>query len=141
MNRYQIFLSGGMSNLSFDEQNTWRKEIKDKLENYDCDFKVKCINPVEYYNTFNEGMYDSDLEVMNFDLHKLKTSDLIIVDFNDKKSIGTNMEIAIAHENEIPILGLVSSEQELHPWQYAMTSKVFTDMDALIEYIKIYYLD
>jgi hypothetical protein len=141
MNRYQIFLSGGMSNLSFNEQNTWRKEIKDKLENYDCDFKVKCINPVEYYNTFNEGMYDSDLEVMNFDLHRLKTSNLIIVDFNDKKSIGTNMEIAIAHENEIPILGLVSSEHDLHPWQYAMCSKVFTDMEALIEYIKIYYLD
>lgn len=141
MDILQIYMAGGMSNLSMAEQNTWRNEVKKELENYDCDYKVKCINPVEYYNTFDSTTYDSDLEVMNFDLHKVKKSDLIILNFNNMQSLGTMAELAIAYDRGIPVIGLNKNEQQLHPWQYCMTSKVFTNMDDMLEYIKNYYLD
>ena len=141
MDILQIYMAGGMSNLSMEEQNTWRNEVKRELENYDCDYKVKCINPVEYYNTYDSTTYDSDLEVMNFDLHKVKKSDLIILNYNNIQSLGTMAELAIAYDRGIPVIGLNESEQQLHPWQYCMTSKVFNNIEDMLEYIKNYYLD
>ena len=141
MEIFKIYLGGGMSNLSFQDQNKWRTEVKKQLEKHDCDYKVKCINPVDYYNTFDQTTYDSDLEVMQFDLHKLKNSNLIIMNFNDMYSLGSAMELAIAWDRGIPIIGLNENKQHLHTWQYCMTSKVFDDMDEMLLYIKQYYLD
>lgn len=141
MEIYKIYLAGGMSNLSMEEQNTWRNKVRDDLEEYECMYWVKCINPVDYYNTFDSTTYDSDLEVMNFDLHKVKTSDLIILNFNNMKSLGTMAELAIAWDRGIPIVGLNESRQQLHPWQYCMCHKIFNNMDDMLDYIKNYYLD
>ena len=142
MDIFQIYLGGGMTNLSLQEQNEWRIEIKKKFEEYDSYYyKIKCINPVEYYNVYDSAAYDSDLEVMQFDLHKVKKSDLIIINFNDMKSLGTMAELAIAYDKNIPVIGLNESGQQLHPWQYCMTSKVFTNMDDMLDYIKRYYFN
>lgn len=141
MNNYFIYLAGGMQNLSFDDQNSWRTEVKKQLEKYDCDYKVKCINPVDYYNTFDQTTYDSDLEVMQFDLHKVKTSNLLIMNFNNMYSLGSMAELAIAYEKGIPVIGLNESGQQLHPWQYCMCPKVFNNRDDMMLYIKNYYLD
>lgn len=136
-NTYKIYLAGAMSNLSMQEQNEWRVKIKKELES--C--VVKCINPVDYYNSFNSALYDSDLEVMNFDLHKVKTSDLVILNFKNMYSLGTMAELAIAYDRGIPVIGLNESNQQLHPWQDCMTSKVFNNMEDMIAYIEKYYLD
>ena len=136
-NTYKIYLAGAMSNLSMQEQNEWRIKVKKELES--C--VVKCINPVDYYNSFNNSLYDSDLEVMNFDLYKVKTSDLIILNFNNMYSLGTMAELAIAYDRGIPVIGLNESNQQLHPWQYGMCSKLFNNMEDMIAYIEKYYLD
>lgn len=140
MENFQIYLAGGMSNLTMLEQNIWRIEIKRELENYHFDYNIKCINPVDYYNTYNSTTYDSDLEVMQFDLHKVKHSNLIIVNFNNMQSLGTMVELAIAWDRGIPIIGLNESEQQLHPWQYCMCSKIFNNKESMLQYIKDYYL-
>ena len=119
------------------EQNNWRINVKNELESR----MVKCINPVDYYNSFDSTTYDSDLEVMNFDLHKVKNSDLVILNFNNMYSVGTMAELAIAYDRGIPVIGLNESEQQLHPWQYCMCSKVFNNMETMIAYIEKYYLD
>lgn len=141
MNNFQIYLAGGMSNLTIEEQNAWRKEIKDDLETYECMYWVKCINPVDYYNTYNSTTYDSDLEVMQFDLYKVKHSDLIIMNFNDMKSLGSMAELAIAWDRDIPVIGLNENEQQLHPWQHMMCSKIFNNKEDMLYYVKNYYLD
>lgn len=141
MNNYYIYLAGGMSNLPLKEQNDWREDIKEDLEDYECDYRVKCINPVDYYNSFDDSTYDSDLEVMQFDLHKVRNSDLIIMNFNDMKSLGSMAELAIAWDRGIPIIGLNESKQQLHSWQYCMCSKIFNDKEDMLEYIANYYLD
>ena len=77
---------------------------------------------------------------MEFDLHKVRGSDLIIVNFNDVYSLGTMAEIAIAYERKIPIIGINLKNQDLHPWQIEMTNRIFTDIDKMIDYVKEYYL-
>lgn len=38
METIKIYLSGGMGNLSFEEQSKWRKNIQDAIKfNYDCE--------------------------------------------------------------------------------------------------------
>ena len=67
-------------------------------------------------------------EGMEFDLNRVRSSDLIIVNFNDVYSLGTMAEIATAYERRIPIIGLNENNQDLHPWQTEM----------LIEFLKIF---
>ena len=141
MEIFQIYLAGGMSDLSFEEQNNWRMDLKYNLETYDCDYKVKCVNPVDYYNGLDQSTYDSDMEVMEFDLHKVKSSNLMIMNFNNKYSLGSMAELAIAHDRGIPVIGLNESEQQLHPWQYCMCLKIFNNREDMMLYIQNYYLD
>lgn len=135
-----VYLAGAMTGLTFEKSNLWRVYIKGELESHECNHKVNCINPQDYYNLFDNTAYDSEREVMEFDLHKLRTSDLVIVNFNNIGSLGTMAEIAVAYELKIPIIGLNKNNNELHPWQQEMCNKVFTDIDELIEYVKFYYL-
>ena len=130
-----------MSNLSMEEQNAWRLDVKYALEKHECDYRVKCINPVDYYNYEDLSAYDSDLEVMSFDLHKLKNSNLLIMNFNDPNSLGGMSELAIAYDRGIPAIGLNEDNKMLHSWQYCMCSKIFTDREDMLYYIKTYYLD
>ena len=141
MNIYSIYLAGGMQNLSIEEQTAWRDDVKQSLEKYECDYKIKCIDPTNYYTYDEENTYDSDLEVMQFDLHKLKKSNLVILNFNDPGSLGSMAELAIAYENGIPVIGLNEDEKNLHTWQYFMCSKIFTDREDMLYYIENYYLE
>lgn len=126
---------------NFDEGNNWRIYCKSILEAYECDYKVRITNPNDYFN-FKEDppAYQTQREIMEFDLNRVRNSDLIIVNFNDMTSLGTMSEIAIAYEKRIPIIGLDVDKQKLHPWQIEMTNRIFADMDEMLEYIKNIYL-
>ena len=47
-----IFLSGGMGNLSVEEQTKWRSSIKNEILFGDCDYKYNPIffDPTTHYN-------------------------------------------------------------------------------------------
>lgn len=126
---------------NFDQSNMWREHCKFWFEHFDCDYKVKCINPNDYYN-FKNGTPDIETQkkAMLFDLHKVRNSDLIIVNYNDKFSLGTMSEVAIAYEHRIPIIGLNEDGQELHSWQIQMTNEIFTNMDDMLDHIAWFYL-
>lgn len=131
MGKLKIYLAGAMTGLTWEEQNEWRKEIIDKLNDF------KCINPCNYYN-FEQIVHDSELEVMRFDLRLLKRCDLIIAKI-DTDSIGTTMEIAIAYDENIPIIGLNLQNKELHPWIKSSCDKIFNNIDELIDYVNVFY--
>ena len=140
---YKIYLSGVMSDVSFEEQNEWREYVKYHLEQYEGDLysKVHVFNPVEYYNFELDRSTYTEKEVFKFDLHQTRTSDLIIVNFNHPKSIGTTVELAVAYEKNIPIIGLFKGDSDaLHPWYHELCDKMFSDIDALLVYVKEYYL-
>lgn len=140
MQNYNIYLAGGMSGLNFEEYNSWREIIKKILSNCECDYIVKTINPADYYNFEDNTTYDSELEIMRFDLYKLTTSDLVIVNFSNPESLGTMSEIAIAYDRGIPIIGLNEDRKELHSWQISMCNKIFDTIGDLTMYVKNYYL-
>lgn len=143
-NIFQIYLAGGMQNLSFEEQNEWRERLNNWLiarcKTSSGDMKpINIINPVDYYN-FQEKLFDTDKEVMRFDTNFVRNNDLIIVNANDPKSIGTSMEIAIAYEHRIPILILNENKEMLHSWWIEMSDRVFTNLKELCEYVCDFYI-
>ena len=143
MKEFKIYLSGGMTNLSSDEQCGWRDLITDMLitrsEVYDIKYRLDIFNPPNYYN-FHNPTHLSESEVKKFDLRNTKSSDLIIVNFNDPSSIGTSKELAVAYDRDIPILGLNQDYKELHPWLIDDCDRIFDDMNELVNYVINYYL-
>lgn len=144
MRDYRIYLSGGMmkfGNDNFDEGNKWREYCRQALENCECDYKVKCFNPNFYFSFKSDAPeYSSETEVMRFDLYNLRKADLIIVNYNDKKSLGTTSEVAIAYDRGIPIIALNEDNGELHPWMKCMPERIFDNIDKMLDYIEDFYL-
>lgn len=141
MGAIRIYLSGSMSDVSFEEQSRWRQQIQDAINfNYDCNKKVSFFNPVNYFN-FEEVRYKSEREVMEFDLNGLRNSDLVIVNFNDPKSLGTCAELAIAYEMKIPIVGINKDNKELHPWLECFCNRICSNIKEAVEYVVDFYLN
>lgn len=131
-----------MTGLTYEEQTCWREQIEKRLnEVYKSElYNVHTINPVKYYN-FKERRHKTEREVMSFDLHKVRSSNLVIVNFNAPKSLGTMAELAVAHEHHIPIIGLNEGKKELHPWAECMCERIFDNMEEMLLYIAEFYLN
>lgn len=141
MGDIKIYLAGGVSGMTTEEANAWRIKITNLLKNTDGYYKPKCINPVDYYNfSMPEDSY-TQREIMDFDFNKVRTSDLIIVNFNAPKSLGTASELAVAYDRNIPILGLNEHDDVIYPWQKEMCLKIFSNMEELVSYVRGYFLD
>jgi nucleoside 2-deoxyribosyltransferase len=144
MESYKVYLCGGMGKFgaeNFKEGNMWRVYCSNTLTSCECDLDVKIINPNRYFNFIDKPpRYKSNREVMEFDLNKVRHSDLIIVNFNDVYSLGSMSEMAIAYERRIPIIGLNETNQELHSWQEEMCVRIFDDIDEMLDYVEDFYL-
>lgn len=141
METVKIYLSGGMGALSFEEQSKWRQQIQDAIKfNYECEKKPVFFNPVDYY-TFEEKRHKTEREIVEFDLYNLRNSDLVIVNFNDPKSIGTAAELAIAYDMHIPVIGINKDKQELHPWLIEFTTRMCEDIRETVEHVVEFYLN
>lgn len=141
MEKVRVYLSGGMGALSYEEQSKWRKQVQDAVNfNYDCAKKPYFFNPVNYYN-FEEVRYRSEREVMEFDLNALRNSDLVVVNFNDPKSIGTAMELMLAKERNIPVIGFGVNGQTIHPWLLECCTRVCDNLREAVEHIVEFYLN
>ena len=144
MRDIEIYLAGGMGKFgkdNFDKGNSWRIYCKETLGNYECDYNVNIVNPNDYFNFKEEPRrYESQREIMEFDLNKVRNSNLIIINFNDMYSLGSMAELAIAYEKKIPIIGLDIEGQELHPWQIEMCNRIFNNIDEMLDYVEDFYL-
>lgn len=72
--------------------------------------------------------------------NKWRTSDLVIINFNDMYSLGSMAELAIAYERKIPIVGLDINKQDLHPWEVEMCNRIFNDIHEMLDYVEDFYL-
>lgn len=142
METVKIYLSGGMGNLSFEEQSKWRKQVINAISFGDYHWEKKPIffNPVDHYN-FIDIRYRTEREVMEFDLNALRHSDLVVVNFNDPKSIGTAMELMLAKELHIPVIGWNPSKETLHPWLAECTTRLCDDLRETVEHVVDFYLN
>lgn len=142
MEKVKIYLSGSMSGISFEEQSKWRESFKNAILYGDYDYEKKPIffNPVNYYN-FEEKRYKSEKEIMEFDLNALRNSDLIIVNHNNPSSIGTAMELMLAYELRIPIIGINKDKKVLHPWLNECCSRMCDDIREAVDYTVEFFLN
>ena len=141
---FNVYISGAITGLKSKEEVDYRYTIKKRLENgndmHGYKQKVCVFNPIEFFNYIEEKNYISEKQVMNYELDKLRKSDLVIVDFKNHKSLGTMSEMSIAYERRIPIIGLNQNSYDLHPWQKEMCDLIFYNYNQLISYIIEYYL-
>lgn len=142
METVKIYLSGGMGSLSMDEQSKWRKQVINaiKFGDYHCEKQPVFFNPVDYYN-FTEKRHKTEKEIVEFDLNAVRNSDLIIVNFNDPKSLGTCAELAIAYDKHIPIIGINKDGVELHPWLTEFTMRMCDSIREAVEYTVDFFLN
>ena len=142
MESCRIYLAGGMSNLTLEEQTKWRMRFKDaiKYNGYDYEKKPIFFDPTQNYSLFEQD-HKSEREVFEYDLYNLRRSDLVVVNFNAPKSIGTAMELAIAKENKIPVIGLSRKNTELHPWILECCTRVCNDFREFVEHVVRFYLN
>lgn len=141
METVKIYLSGGMGNLSWEEQTKWRRNASDAIEfNHDYEKKPIFFDPTRYYN-FEEERQKSEAEIMEFDLYNLRRSDLVIVNINDAKSLGTMSELILAHELHIPVIGWVSTDEPVHPWIECCVTRMCDNMREVVEHVVEFYLN
>ena len=126
----------------FDESNEWRLDIKRRVEENSYN-KLKCCNPNDHFNFLDDYGYKTQREIMNFELHKIRNSNALIVNFNDPKSIGSACEMAVASENRIPIIGLCENGEEniIHPWLKEFCERIFTNREELVLYMFKHYIN
>lgn len=144
MKELTVYLIGKMSGLTFEEMNTWRKNVTYDLRVKAgiADVKVNIINPVSYFS-FEEKQYQSELEVMKFDLSKVKSSDIVIVNMDGlNTSIGSCIECYEAYKNEIPVLAFGKDElfKNLHPWIQNCITRHDSSYIETNKYILDFYL-
>lgn len=142
MESIRIYLSGSMSGVSFEEQTKWRQQFSNAIKFGNCDYVKKpyIFDPTQYYN-FQEQRHKSEREILEFDLNALRNSDLVIVNFNDPKSLGTCAELAIAYELKIPVVGINKGNKDLHPWLECFCNRMCDDIRETVEYIVDFYLN
>lgn len=140
----KIYLAGKMGGLTFEEMNKWRCETRRKLLSQAEMFskKISVINPVLYYN-FEEKRRQTEIEVQEFDLAHVISSDIIVVNLDGlSNSIGTIIELHNAHyHHKIPVIAFGKRElyDNLHPWVKNDITRVECDIDGAIAYIKDFY--
>lgn len=141
----KVYLAGKMGGLSLVEMGQWRIEAKRKLREA-ADYigtKIRVINPITYYN-FEEKRHQNELEVQNFDLNHVITSDVLIVNLEGlSSSIGTIIEIHDAsYHHKIPVIafGDKSLYDELHPWIQNSITRVEENIDDVVAYVSDFYL-
>ena len=142
MESVKIYLSGAMASLTFEEQSKWRSQIINAIKygDYDYEKKAEFFNPVNYYN-FEEERHRSEREIFEFELNAIRNSNLIVVNFNDPKSIGTAMELAVAKEHRVPIIAFGVCGKEVHPWLLECCTRVCDSLREVVEHIVDFYLN
>ena len=141
MENVKIYLSGGMSNLTLEEQLGWRNRVAGAIVyNRETTKHPIFFNPPNYYST-DTVSHKSEREAMEFDLYNLRNSNVVVVNFNVPQSIGTAMELAIAKEYHIPIIGLNENNNELHPWLTECCTRICDTLVELVDHVTNFYLN
>ena len=145
INKLKIYEAGKMSDLSFNEMNLWRKELKVQLQ-FAADmsgYRIQVINPVEFYN-FEEKKHQSEEEIEEDNLAHVISSNIIVVNLEGlKSSDGTKIELHEAkYHNKIPVIAFGDRYlyEELHPWVKRNITRVEKDISMAVKYIKDFYM-
>lgn len=145
MEVFNIYIAGAMGEIPYETYKPRRNDIKNRLVEYynnnsnSFPYLLYVTDPSDYYNYDNQ-VHKTEKEVMNFELNKVRNSNLIVVDFYESYSLGTMAELTVAHEHRIPIIGINDQDNILHPWQIEMCERIFDSIDDAVMHIGEFYL-
>ena len=138
----QIYLAGAISDIEWEKAIAWRDKLANNIREVTL-HKWHCFDPCEHYNQFGEVI--SPQESLEYDLDHLRHSRLMIANFGfTQKSTGTLIELGVAYENRIPIIGYypnITEETVIHPWVTAICSHICTSESGLYQYLCDHYLN
>jgi len=142
MENVNIYLAGGMGNLSYDEYTRWRTQFINNVLQTKIDIINNPVitNPTDYYN-FEYQFHKTEHEIKEFELQRIRKSDVVVVNFNDEKSIGTAMELAVAKENRIFIVGINENKKNIHPWLVDCVDRMCDTIEEAVDYVIQYFLN
>ena len=119
---YKVYLSGPISGLDFDEADDWRKAVSDRLSH-----NIIPLNPLRckewlrgrgkiIANSAYEHWMGTDEFIGTRDHWDTFRSDLIFCNLLGAKSvsIGTMIEIGIAHHARVPIILVMEPSGNVH---------------------------
>lgn len=139
---WQYYLAGKMDGLTFNEMNQWREEaaLKLKVLSETSGYKCTVINPCDFYNPVEDVRYQTDEEVMDYDINHLENSDFVIVNADGLgTSTGTQIEIFDAWKNNIPVFVFGVGRGVIHPWLERCVTRFEPNLDYLITYLTDFY--
>lgn len=134
-----IYLAGAMTGLPFNEQISWRNDFTDMIQERRAIERIVVFNPCLAYSP-SDNRHKTEKEVMRYEIYNLKKANVVVANLNNQNSIGTCMEIAVAKDRQIPIIGLNENGSELHPWISECCTRVCEDMNELVYHVIDYYL-
>lgn len=140
----KIYLAGAMQGKSFEEMSTWRYDLRNILNQINTynNLKLNVVNPVNYYN-FVEVKYQTQREIMKYDLNHVKSSDLVVVNLDGlNTSIGSIIELYECYTRNIPVIafGDYQKYDNLHSWIKECITRVDTNIYAVRDYIYEFYM-
>ena len=141
----KIYLAGKMGGLTLTQMNEWRVLLKNRL-NVAAEvsgYKLVVVNPVDFYN-FEEKKHQSEIEIEDYDLVHVITSDIIIVNLEGlSSSDGTKIELFETNYNrKIPVIafGERCLYEDLHPWIKNSITRVEDNPSDVVNYIRDFYM-
>lgn len=133
MMRHEIYLAGGCKNEE-DEGMGWRKTL---IRDW-SDMGFSFVNPLDYFR-YSEDWHQSDKQVKQFYLSRLKNCTAVLVNLNNSnQSCGTCQEIQYAVDHDIPVIGF--GYENVYNWLFVDCQCVFDTMEEAMRYIYGYYI-
>lgn len=138
---YKIYLAGGMTGLSEEDQVAWRQSVKTEIEQYVRKGEIVFFDPTEYdASEYTENIQHEEEAMMKLDIRNLVESNLVICNISTNPfSVGTNIELGICHNTQIPVVTYNPDNKPIHPWQLAISDFVVSDLSVLAELVIEYY--
>lgn len=128
-----IYLCGPIMDEHDGVARNWRKTAIRQLGKRFC-----ILDPMR--RNFKDREVDSANEIVDFDLQDIRSSDILLVNYN-KASIGTAMEVFYA-ANDLGKFVVAFSPfdyKNCSPWMIRYCTKILPSLEAAMEYIKRHF--
>jgi len=127
MKKYEIYLAGPITGLTYDDCTSWRDYVKNNLPDY-----IHTLSPMRgkdhlaikkqtddnhvIQNSYEGNVMTSSKGINTRDYNDVKRSDVVLINLLDTKkvSIGTVMEIAWCRAFDIPTILIMEDEGNIH---------------------------
>ena len=128
----KVFLSGAIKHIN-DYGESWRYTAEETLK----DNGIRVFSPNKFYN-YNDKSSFTIKECRKLFFNQLRKSDIVLVNLNySDSSVGTGMEISLAHELKIPVVGFGNTET--YDWIVDCCDVILNSLEEALDYIKSMY--